>query len=136
MRLLRRVAHLLLGSMFVQSGIEVIRKPHGRADVAGETIEKLRQAVPVMPADDVAVVRANAAIHVVAGTLLAMNRLPRLSALVLAASLVPTTLGGHRFWTIEDPARRAQQRTHFNKNLAILGGLLAVATEPNAPRSS
>lgn len=136
MRLFRRVAHLLLGWMFLQSGIDVIRKPEGRADIAGETIDRLRQTLPVVPDDDVAVVRANAAIHVVAGALLAMNRLPRLSALVLAGSLVSTTIGGHPFWTIDDPARRAQQRTHFYKNLAILGGLLSVATEPGPRRSS
>ena len=50
-----------------------------------------------------------------------------LAALGLAASLVPTTLGGHAFWTHDDPAQRTNQRNHFNKNLGLLGGLLVVA---------
>ena len=45
----------------------------------------------------------------------------------LGVSSVPTTFAGHRFWEIQDPAQRAQQRTHFLKNTAILGGLVVVA---------
>ncbi len=133
MRLIRRLGHALLGWMFVQSGIDVLRKPEGRADVAGDTIEKIRDVVPVVPDDNVTVVRANAAVQVAAGLLLVTNRLPRLAACALAASLVPTTVGGHRFWEVDDPTRRAQQRTHFAKNLAILGGLFVVVGE-QAPR--
>jgi hypothetical protein len=49
------------------------------------------------------------------------------AALTLAGSLVPTTVAGHGFWTISDPVSRQQQRAHFDKNLAIFGGLLAAA---------
>lgn len=52
---------------------------------------------------------------------------------MLAASLVPTTLAGHPFWTIEDPAARKVQRTQFHKNLAMIGGLLFVAIEQPSP---
>ena len=48
---------------------------------------------------------------------------------VLAASLVPTTLAGHPYWTIEDPAERKQQRIHFHKNMALIGGLLFAALD-------
>ena len=61
--------------------------------------------------------------------LLAFNRLPRLSALALAASLVPTTLAGHRFWEHEDEGQRAQQQINFFKNLSMLGGLLLAALD-------
>jgi hypothetical protein len=43
---------------------------------------------------------------------------------------VPTTLGGHAFWTVDDPVQGAQQRAHFAKNLAILGGLILAALPP------
>ena len=43
---------------------------------------------------------------------------------MLAASLVPTTAAGHRFWEESDPTARAQQRIHFFKNVSMLGGLL------------
>mgnify|MGYP006200008469 CR=1 FL=1 len=35
---------------------------------------------------------------------------PRLSAAVLATTLVPTTLGGHRFWEVDDSTSRSQPK--------------------------
>jgi uncharacterized membrane protein YphA (DoxX/SURF4 family) len=35
-----------------------------------------------------------------------MGWFPRLSAAVLAGTLVPTTLAGHRYWEIEDKQER------------------------------
>ena len=78
----------------------------------------------MLPEDDTLLVQANAAVMVAGGTLLAAGKLPRLSALALAASLVPTTLAGHSYWTVEDPVARKTQRIQFHKNLAMLGGLL------------
>ena len=129
MRPLRTAARALLAWMFLQSGVDVLRNPGPRAALAGPTIEKLQERIPVLPEDRVAVVRANAALQIGAAILLARGRLQRLAALALAGSLVPTTIAGHPFWRYEDPQQRAQQRTHFNKNLAMMGGLLAVATE-------
>jgi putative oxidoreductase len=81
----------------------------------------------VLPRDPVTVVRANAAVQVGAAALLSIGILPRLCAMTLAASLLPTTLGGHRFWELDDPAARTQQRIHFFKNCAIIGALLLAA---------
>lgn len=50
----------------------------------------------------------------------------RLSALALAAFLVPVTLIFHDFWTYEGAAMMNQMQ-HFMKNFTILGGLLMVA---------
>ena len=86
-----------------------------------------------LPADDELVVRGNAAVQVLAGTALALGLAPRLSALALAGSLVPTTLAAHAYWTIEDPAARKLQRIQFHKNMAMIGGLLfAALDEPQA----
>jgi uncharacterized membrane protein YphA (DoxX/SURF4 family) len=68
-------------------------------------------------------------VQVLAGTALALGLAPRLSALALAGSLVPTTLAGHAYWTIEDPAARKLQRIQFHKNLALIGGLLFAALD-------
>jgi putative oxidoreductase len=46
---------------------------------------------------------------------------------VLAASLIPTTAAGHRFWEVEDKAQRSQQKLHFFKNLSVMGGLIIAA---------
>ena len=50
--------------------------------------------------------RINGAVQVAAGLMLATGRFPRLSSALLAGSLVPTTLAGHRFWEEEDETRR------------------------------
>jgi hypothetical protein len=74
-------------------------------------------------------VRANGAVQVGAGVLLATGRLPRLASLALIGSIVPTTYAGHRFWEETDDADRAQQRVHFLKNLGLLGGLVLAAVD-------
>ena len=122
------VARPLLAGVFVASGIDVLRKPHPRAELASPVIDKMQELVPALPGDPVLLVRVNAAAQLGAGVMLAAGRFPRLAALVLAGSLVPTTIGGHRFWELDDPAQRAMHRTHFLKNTAIMGGLLAVAS--------
>ncbi len=64
---------------------------------------------------------------VVGGAALALGIKPRLAALGLAATLVPTTYVGHQFWKQTEPAARRGQQIHFNKNVAIIGGLLTYA---------
>src|SRR5205814_8182304 len=95
---------------------------------------KLAETLP-LPDDTETLVKLNAGVHIVAGTMLALGKLPRLSAAVLAASLVPTTAAGHRFWEEESPQSKAMQRTHFLKNLAILGGLIIAATDRPARKT-
>ncbi|MBV8980115.1 MAG: DoxX family protein, partial [Acidimicrobiia bacterium] len=127
-RLTRRIARPLLAGVFVQGGLDTFRNPGPRAQRIEPVLAKVGDALP-LPDDTESLVRVNAAVHVVAGTLLAMGRVPRLAAAVLAASLVPTTIAGHRFWEEDSPQSKAMQRTHFLKNLAILGGLIVTATE-------
>jgi putative oxidoreductase len=129
---LRHAGRILTGSTYVLLGFDAVRAPGARVDQAAPVLAAMRKVAP-LPDDDELVVRANAAVQVVAGALLASGRLPRLSALALAGSLVPTTLAGHSYWTIEDPAARKIQRIQFHKNLAMIGGLLfAVLDEPEA----
>lgn len=129
MNLVHAVARPLLAWIFVSGGLDTLRNPESRAQLAAPALDKMRQTVPVLPKDDLALVRVNAAVQVGAGVLLALGKFRRLAALALAGSIVPTTIAGHRFWEAEDAAGRAQQRIHFDKNLAILGGLLVAATE-------
>ena len=127
---LRPAARALTGSTYVLLGFDALREPGGRVDQAAPVLASIRKVAP-LPEDDELVVRANAAVMVASGTLLALGIAPRLSALALACSLIPTTLAGHSYWAIEDPAVRKQQRIQFHKNMAMLGGLLlAVIDEP------
>jgi len=54
--------------------------------------------------------------------------LRRPAALLLAGLLAPITYIGHRFWEVEDPDQRRNQRTQFFKNLTMLGGALFIAS--------
>lgn len=127
MVMLRRVAGPLLGAVFVSAGFDALKDPEPRARAAAPVVERVRAMVPMAPADPVEAVKLNAMVQVAAGGLLAAGVVQRLAAMTLAGSTVLTTLGGHRFWELDDQAQRKAQRTQFLKNAAILGGLLLMA---------
>jgi putative oxidoreductase len=120
---LRMVARLLTGSTYVLLGADAARAPGARVDQAAPMLAALRNAVP-LPVEDEMIVRGNGAVQVVGGALLALGKMPRLAALALAGSLIPTTLAGHAYWEHEDPTARKLQRIQFHKNMAMIGGLL------------
>ena len=125
---LRAAARVLSGSTYVLLGFDALRAPGGRVDLAAPVLATVRRAVP-LPENDELLVRANAAVMVVAGTTLALGKAQRLSALALAGSLIPTTLAGHSYWALEDEAERKAQRIQFHKNMALIGGLLFAVLE-------
>lgn len=121
----RRIARPLLAAPFISGGIETLRNPAPRVDKAEAVAPAIGERLS-LPNDADKLVTINAMVQIVAGSLLATGRLPRLSAAALAASLVPTTLAGHRFWEVDAP-QRAQQRVHFLENGGLLGGLILAA---------
>ena len=132
--LVRRIARPLLAAPFVYGGVSTLRKPQDRVPGARPVVEKIADVadkqLPVqLPHDVEKWVKADAAVKVVAGALFGLGRLPRLSALVLAGSVVPTTLAGHRFWEHTDPTERFGQISNFLKNSGLLGGLLLAAVD-------
>lgn len=130
---LRPAARILTGSTYALLGFDALRAPGARVDQAAPVLAAIRERIP-LPADDELVVKGNAAVQVLGGTLLALGIAPRLSALALAGSLIPTTLAGHAYWTIEDPAARKQQRIQFHKNMAMIGGLLFAVLDQSQAR--
>jgi putative oxidoreductase len=64
-----------------------------------------------------------AAIDLFGGILILAGYQTRWAAIVLIVFVVLTLVFVHTFWTMEGPARAANQ-AHFYKNLAIIGGLL------------
>lgn len=129
----RVLARVLMGSTFVKLGYDSWRSPGRRTQTAGPLLEQMRGIIPLIPADDETLVRFNGAAQAVGGAALALGVLPRLAALGLIASLVPTSFAGHAFWKLDDEQQRAAQRTQFLKNMAMIGGLL-LATERVAGR--
>ena len=125
----------MLASIFVVQGLETVRQPELVASRAEPVVKRMSDLVPALPADPAQAVRINGAIQVTAGTLLGLGWLPRLSSLALAGTLLPTTFAGHPYWQEEDPAARKQQRIHFLKNLAMMGGLLIAAVDTDGSPS-
>ncbi|GGT23397.1 MULTISPECIES: DoxX family protein [Streptomyces] len=129
MSLLRLAGRPMLASMFVTGGLHAVRSPQDAAPTAEAVVRPVADRVNALPDDTEQLVRINGAVQVAGGVLLGLGRCPRLAALALAATLVPTTLAAHRFWEEQDPAARARQRIHFFKNLSMLGGLLVAADD-------
>jgi putative oxidoreductase len=132
MNLLRVTARVLTGSTYVLLGLDAARTPGARVEMAASTLAAIRRFAP-LPQDDERIVRGNAAVQAVAGATLTIGVLPRLSALALAGSLIPTTWAGHPFWRIDDPVARKQQRVQFHKNLALVGGLIFAVLDSPRP---
>lgn len=130
MNLSRAIARPMLASTFVTGDFDTVRNPDRVATVAEPLGRPLADRITALPNRAEHFVRFNCAVQVVAGVLLGIGVFPRSAALAIAATLVPTTLAGHRFWEAEDAAERAQQRIQFFKNLSMFGGLLIAAGVP------
>ncbi|MDG4834778.1 DoxX family protein [Solwaraspora sp. WMMD1047] len=133
MRPVRSAARALLSGIFVVSGARSLANPEPFVDRARRVTDRvgpvLANAHPKLPTEPEPLVRLNGALQVAGGLLLATGHLTRPAAAVLAGTLVPTTLAGHPFWTIDDPAERRIHQVHFLKNLGLLGGLLLAAVD-------
>jgi putative oxidoreductase len=126
---LRAIARPMLGSMFVYGGLDSFRNPEAKAPKAGPVLDTIGETLGLPEGDTASWVRLNGAVQVVAGTMLAIGKLPRVSAIALAASLAPTTFAGHRFWEESDSLARKAQTIHFLKNVSMFGGLLLAADD-------
>jgi uncharacterized membrane protein YphA (DoxX/SURF4 family) len=135
MTITRLLARPMLATIFVAGSVNALRNTEAHATkakkVTDRVVPKVQQAAPKapIPTDPQTLVRINAGVQLVAAAALATGRAPRLSATVLAASLVPTTLAGHAFWDETDPQAKATQRLQFMKNTSILGGLLLAGVD-------
>jgi putative oxidoreductase len=132
--LVRRIARPLLAAPFVILGVDALRHPETRVAAAKPVVEKIAgqadKQLPVqVPQDPEQWVKINAGVMVGAGALFGLGRLPRLCALLLTGSMVPTTLAGHRFWEVQDKKQRQMQLLQFLKNVGLIGGLLIAAVD-------
>ncbi len=119
----------MVASIFAMQGYQTLRRPERVSGLAEPVVHPVAEHVTIVPDKTEQAVRINGAVQLCAGTLLALGRWPRLSALAIAATLVPTTIAGHRFWEADNEQDRAQQRIHFLKNVSMLGGLLITAAD-------
>lgn len=138
--ILRRLARPLLASIFIYGGINMLRQTEGHVQVAKPFLDKAfdkigRDRLPeAVPTDPATLVRADALVKIVAGGAFAFGTLPRLSALGLLGTLVPTTVAGHAFWEAKDDTERQEKLVEFLKNAGLAGGLLiAIADTEGRP---
>lgn len=133
MKPVRTAARALLSGIFVAGGARALANPDRVVNPAKKVTDRvgphLRKIHPNFPTDERSLVRLNGAAQLAGGLMLASGRFTRSAAVVLAGSIVPTTIAGHAFWQHDDPVQRTQQQTQFLKNMAILGGLLLAAVD-------
>jgi uncharacterized membrane protein YphA (DoxX/SURF4 family) len=134
MTIIRRVARPLLAAPMIQNGLDAARHPAPRLETAGPVLDKItplleRAPGPVrLPSDRVTLIRAAGGITAGAGVLLALGKLPRLSALAIAITS-PVVQPDSPFWVEKDPEVRRAKRTQFLKNMGLLGGTLLASVD-------
>ncbi|MFY9919441.1 MAG: DoxX family protein, partial [Mycobacterium sp.] len=131
--LIRRIARPLLSVAFIGQGVDALRNPKPAADAARPALDGMRQLPdpigPNVPSNAETFARANAAVQIGGGLLLATGKMPRLASAALAFTVIPGSLGGHMFWNEADPQRKADGRRAFMTDLSLLGGLIIAAVD-------
>ena len=127
MTIVRRLARPLIAASFISGGIDTLRNPKPKVPAADKVVGDVPPKLPSFIKNTEDLVKVDAVAKIVGGLLLAFGKFPRPAALGLAASLIPTTLAGHRFSEGTDPT--AARQTHFLKNASIVGGLLLAAVD-------
>jgi len=117
--LTRAAARALLAAIFVYSGYGMFNNSERYAKLASA-------ALPMLPEEPM-LAKAQGATMLVAGTTLGLGILPKLSARILALTMLANTYIGHPFWKAEKPEDRRPQLVHFLKNVGLVGGLLYVS---------
>jgi uncharacterized membrane protein YphA (DoxX/SURF4 family) len=131
MRPITTLARPLVAAPYIITGLETLRDPRPRAEQVGPSVKPIADRMDWLPTKDPeALVRFQGALSLGTGMLLLTGRFRRVTTLLLAAQLVPALATEHRYWTEDDPERRASERSHLLKNASLLGALLMVATEP------
>jgi uncharacterized membrane protein YphA (DoxX/SURF4 family) len=134
--LVRRIAYPLLAAVFVANGVDTILNLKQKVEQAKPLLAKGQEALPIDRAVDAGtIVQVDAAAKIGAGLMLAFGRAPRLSATVLAATLLPSTVIEHPFWASSYPDERKAHQAHTLKNAGLLGGLLLAITDTHGKPS-
>ncbi|MGI3783282.1 MAG: DoxX family protein, partial [Janthinobacterium lividum] len=137
MTLLRAGYRTMLASYFISSGVKAVRNPAPLAELAEPLAQKVvpfvKKYAPdevsaYVPEDPKTLVRLNGALQIAGGLALATGKGRRVGALLLAGSLVPSTLAKYPFWS-QSGEEAAASRSHFAKNVSLLGGVLLASRD-------
>ena len=110
------IGRLLFGGFFLYNGINHFKQRKAMTQYA--------QSKNV-PAPDVGVVATGAAL-VFGGVSVLLGIKPKLGATAIAGFLAGVSPLMHDFWKQQDPQQRPMEMIQFAKNMALLGGALAL----------
>ena len=110
------LGRLLFGGFFLYNGINHFKERKSMAQYS---------AAKNVPLPDVAVIASGAAL-IAGGASLLLGVKPKLGAAAIAGFLLGVSPMMHDFWNIEDPNQRQNEMINFSKNMALLGGALAL----------
>src|SRR3984957_8031200 len=119
--LTRTAARTMLSGIFIYSG-------YGMVNNAERYAKQASKVLPMLP-DEPMLARAHGITMLAAGSTFALGIFPKLSARILALTLITNTYVGHQFWKAEKPEDRRPQLIHFLKNVGLFGGLLYVSSD-------
>lgn len=110
------LGRLIFGGFFINSGV------HHFTD--RESLSKYASYKKV-PMPDLAVQASGAAL-IIGGASILLGVKPKLGAAALIGFLAGVSPIMHDFWNVEDPEKRQGEMVNFMKNVALLGGALAL----------
>ncbi len=111
------LGRILISVVFISGGV---------LKITGFSMEEGMVAAKHLPLPAVALGIA-LIIELVGGLAILLGLFTRLTSWILFLYLIPTTLLFHNFWAMQG-TDRFDVMVHFEKNLAIMGGLLILAT--------
>ncbi len=110
------LGRLIFGGFFLYNGINHLKERKSLAQYAQS--KNVPQAEAAVVASGIGLIAG--------GTSILLGIKPKFGAAAIAGFLVGVSPVMHNFWKIEDPAQRMNDMINFSKNLALLGGALAL----------
>jgi putative oxidoreductase len=110
------IGRLVFGGFFLYNGIHHLKERKQLGQYAG---------AKKVPMPEVVVVATGVTL-VAGGMSILLGVKPKLGAAAIAGFLAGVSPVIHNFWSMQDPNQRMNEMAHFSKNLALLGGALAL----------
>ena len=116
MRIPFLIGRLMFGGYFIMSGVNHFKQNQQMTQYA---------AAKNVPKPDVAV-KATGALLIAGGASILLGVKPKLGALAVMGFLAGVSPVMHDFWKAEKPEQRMSDMINFTKNMALVGGAMAL----------
>jgi len=110
------IGRLVFGGFFLYNGINHLKERKQLGQYAESKNVPLAEAA----------VAATGVALIAGGTSILLGIKPKLGAAAIAGFLAGVSPVMHNFWSVQDPNQRMNEMVNFSKNLALLGGALAL----------